>query len=56
MASRPVSIRNLPWAVVRDGAARRHAYRRNVDLFLKDGLIADKAAEMIRRRKLANAA
>ncbi len=39
--SRPQSIRNLPWAVVRDGANRRHVYRRNVDLFLKDGKIAE---------------
>jgi cytosine/adenosine deaminase-related metal-dependent hydrolase len=41
MASRPVSIRNLPWAVVRDGAARRHVYRRDVDLFLEGGRIVE---------------
>src|SRR5260221_8438285 len=41
MASRPVSIRNVSWAVVRDGSERRHVYRRNVDLFLKDGKIAE---------------
>ena len=36
MTSRPASIRNVAWAVVRDGAAPRHVYRRDVDLFLKD--------------------
>ena len=41
MTSRPTSIRNVPWAVVRDAAARRHVYRRDVDLFLKDGHIAE---------------
>ena len=41
MTSRPSSIRNVSWAVVRDGAARRHVYRRDVDLFLKDGRIAE---------------
>ena len=41
MASRPVSIRNIPWAVVRDGSDNRHIYRRNVDLFLSDGKIAE---------------
>jgi cytosine/adenosine deaminase-related metal-dependent hydrolase len=41
MTSRPVSIRNVPWAVVRDGAARRHVYRRDVDIFLNDGKIAE---------------
>ena len=41
MTSRPTSIRNLPWAVVRDGAASRHVYRRDVDLFLKDGRIVE---------------
>ncbi|HZQ00203.1 MAG TPA: amidohydrolase family protein [Reyranella sp.] len=41
MTSRPHSIRNLPWAVVRDGTERRHAYRRNVDLLLKDGKIVE---------------
>lgn len=41
MASRPVSIRNVPWAVVRDGAAKRHVYRRDVDLFLEDGKISE---------------
>ncbi len=37
----PSSIRNLSWAVVRDGQHRRHVYRRNVDLHLKDGKIAE---------------
>jgi len=41
MNSRPDSIRNLSWAVVRDGAARRHVYRREVDLHLTDGRIAE---------------
>lgn len=41
MTSRPASIRNLAWAVVRDGATSRHAYRRDVDLFLRDGRIAE---------------
>ena len=41
MASRPNSIRNVSWAVVGDGAARRHVYRRDVDLFLKDGRIVE---------------
>ncbi|MDP2330513.1 MAG: amidohydrolase family protein [Reyranella sp.] len=41
MSTRPSSIRNLPWAVVKDGAARRHVYRRNIDLFLKDGRIVE---------------
>ncbi|MBM3648205.1 MAG: amidohydrolase family protein [Alphaproteobacteria bacterium] len=41
MNSRPTSIRNLSWAVVGDGTARRHVYRRQVDLFLKDGRIAE---------------
>jgi 5-methylthioadenosine/S-adenosylhomocysteine deaminase len=41
MASRPVSIRNVSWAVVRDGSEQRHVYRRSVDLFLKDGKIDD---------------
>ena len=41
MISRPSSIRNVSWAVVRDGAADRHAYRRDVDLLLKDGRIAE---------------
>lgn len=41
MISRPSSIRNVSWAVVRDGTADRHAYRRDVDLFLKDGRIAE---------------
>ncbi|CAN5922437.1 hypothetical protein BH11PSE3_BH11PSE3_31060 [soil metagenome] len=40
-SSRPHSIRNLSWAVVRDGAAARHAYRRDVDLFLEDGRIVE---------------
>jgi cytosine/adenosine deaminase-related metal-dependent hydrolase len=37
----PNSIRNLSWAVVRDGSARRHVYRRTVDLHLKDGKITE---------------
>ena len=41
MTSRPTSIRNIPWAVVSDAAARRHVYRRDVDLFLKNGHIAE---------------
>ncbi|MDI1285764.1 MAG: amidohydrolase family protein, partial [Reyranella sp.] len=41
MTSQPTSIRNLPWAIVRDGTARRHVYRRDVDLFLKDGHIVE---------------
>jgi len=41
MTSRPTSIRNVPWAVVREGAASRHVYRRDIDLFLKDGRIAE---------------
>lgn len=41
MASRPQSIRNLPWAVVRDGNEKRHVYRRDVDLHLKDGRIVE---------------
>ena len=41
MSSRPNSIRNLAWAVVRDGAHHRHVYRRDVDLHLKDGRIAE---------------
>ena len=39
MDSRPSSIRNVSWAVARDSAAQRHVYRRDVDLFLKDGRI-----------------
>jgi 5-methylthioadenosine/S-adenosylhomocysteine deaminase len=41
MTFRPASIRNVSWAVVRDGAATRHVYRRDIDLFLKDGRIAE---------------
>ena len=37
----PNSIRNLSWAVVRDGNNRRHVYRRTVDLHLKDGKITE---------------
>jgi len=37
----PNSIRNLSWAVVRDGNNRRHVYRRTVDLHLKDGKISE---------------
>ena len=39
--SQPQSIRNLSWAVVRDGNSRRHVYRRDVDLHLKDGKITE---------------
>jgi len=42
MSMRPDSIRNVSWAVVRDGAEKRHAYRREVDLHLKDGRIVEK--------------
>jgi 5-methylthioadenosine/S-adenosylhomocysteine deaminase len=41
VTSRPASIRNVAWAVVRDGSASRHVYRRDVDLFLKDGRIVE---------------
>ena len=41
MTPRPTSIRSIPWAVVLDGASRRHVYRRDVDLFLKDGRISE---------------
>jgi 5-methylthioadenosine/S-adenosylhomocysteine deaminase len=41
MTSRPTSIRNVSWAVVRDGSARRHVYRRDLDLHLKDGRIVE---------------
>jgi 5-methylthioadenosine/S-adenosylhomocysteine deaminase len=41
MTFRPASIRNVSWAVVRDGAASRHVYRRDIDLFLKDDRIAE---------------
>ncbi len=41
MTSQPTSIRNIPWAVVLDGASRRHVYRRDIDLFLKDGRIVE---------------
>lgn len=41
MSSRPNSIRNLSWAVVRDGTHRRHVYRRDVDLHLKEGRIVE---------------
>ncbi|ODT22821.1 MAG: hypothetical protein ABS35_14040 [Kaistia sp. SCN 65-12] len=34
-------MRNIPWAVVRDGTHRRHVYRRDVDLHLKEGQIAE---------------
>jgi len=37
----PNSIRNLSWAVVRDGNNRRHVYRRTVDLHLRDGKIVE---------------
>lgn len=41
MSSRPNSIRNLSWAVVRDGVHHRHVYRRDVDLHLKGGQIVE---------------
>ena len=41
MSSRPNSIRNVSWAVVRDGAQPRHVYRRDVDVFLKDARIVE---------------
>jgi len=41
MQSRPNSIRNLPWAVVADAGRDGHVYRRNVDIFLKDGRIVE---------------
>jgi 5-methylthioadenosine/S-adenosylhomocysteine deaminase len=41
MPTRPASIRNVSWAVVRDGSERRHVYRRDVDLFLKDGKVTE---------------
>ncbi|MEI6204812.1 MAG: amidohydrolase family protein, partial [Enhydrobacter sp.] len=41
MTSGPVSVRNVSWAVVRDGSDNRHIYRRNVDFFLKDGKITE---------------
>ena len=41
MTSRPDSIRNVSWAVVRDGSERRHIYRREIDLHLKDGRIVE---------------
>jgi 5-methylthioadenosine/S-adenosylhomocysteine deaminase len=41
VTSRPASIRNVAWAVVRDGSASRHVYRRDVDLFLEDGRIVE---------------
>jgi cytosine/adenosine deaminase-related metal-dependent hydrolase len=53
MSSRPNSIRNVPWAVVRDGAASRHVYRHDVDLFLKDGRIAEIAPAGARPREAA---
>ena len=41
MSMRPDSIRNVSWAVVRDGSERRHVYRREVDLHLKEGRIVE---------------
>ena len=41
MTSGPVSVRNVSWAVVRNGAEKQHVYRRNVDFFLKDGKITE---------------
>ena len=41
MKSRPSVVRNVSWAVVRDGAAERHVYRRDVDIHLVDGRIAE---------------
>lgn len=51
MTERPSSIRNVPWAVVRDGDAPRHAYRRDVDLFLDGGRIVDITPAGVRRRE-----
>ena len=51
MDSRPSSIRNVSWAVARDGAAQRHVYRRDVDLFLKDGRIVEIAPAGARPRE-----
>ncbi len=42
MNARPDSIRNVSWAVVRDGAEKRaRSHRREVDLHLKDGRIVE---------------
>ena len=41
MSMKPSSIRNLSWAVVQDGASRRHVYRREVDLHLADGRVSE---------------
>ncbi len=41
MTVKPSSIRNLSWAVVQDGTARRHVYRREVDLLLADGRVTE---------------
>jgi cytosine/adenosine deaminase-related metal-dependent hydrolase len=40
MISQPTAIRNASWAVVWDAAARRHVYRRDVDIEIGDGRIA----------------
>ncbi|HYC64718.1 MAG TPA: amidohydrolase family protein, partial [Reyranellaceae bacterium] len=39
--SAPSSIRNISWAVVRDGKERRHVYRKAIDIHLKDGRISE---------------
>lgn len=41
MTPRPTSIRNIPWAAVLDGTSRRHVHRRDIDLFLKGGRVAE---------------
>jgi len=41
MIARPNSIRNVAWAVLRDGTARRHVYRRDVDIFLDNGRVTE---------------
>jgi 5-methylthioadenosine/S-adenosylhomocysteine deaminase len=41
MNARPRLIRNVSWAVVRDGMAERHVYRRDVDIHLADGRVID---------------
>jgi cytosine/adenosine deaminase-related metal-dependent hydrolase len=41
MITQPASIRNASWAVIWDAPGRRHVYRRDVDIFLLDGRIAN---------------
>ena len=41
MIAQPTAIRNVSWAVAWDEAARRHVYRRDVDIRIADGRIAD---------------